>query len=304
MRRLRTGRDFLTTTTAIILVFCVILAANSSATAFVVVSPHSYYRQHGRTDHRSVILPQVWAVPNHNDGHVDSDVIVVGGGLTGLATAVALQNQLWGCRVTVYEQAQAWRKIGAALGLYPNGLAALYYIDPAIYDRIQQTARPGQRFERRDVLDRVLQITEVPEIQATAPIMYAWYLLQQALKDAFIASTPSSTTTTAAAANSTSSHLKLGHSFRSYEILDNGLIRVEFEILESPNDNDNNNNHHNHRTKRITTKTCRLLVGADGIQSRVRDQYLEDPRRSRQPRAQRHSKETIRITEKSCTGPY
>ena len=173
-----------------------------------------------------------------------SDVIIIGGGLTGMATGVALRNRGI-TSVTIYEQANELRKIGAALGLYPNGFAALGYIDDAVLDRIQQTASPCQRFERRDMKNELVQTTEVPTIKATAPVMYAWYLLQQALADAL-----------------PESCVQLGRALHSYQILENGLVQVELEHKQQDG------------STLMITKTCRILVGADGIHSRVREQML------------------------------
>ena len=50
-------------------------------------------------------------------------VIVVGGGIGGLAAAVALQQA--GIAATVYERMSAIREVGAALALWPNGVKAL-----------------------------------------------------------------------------------------------------------------------------------------------------------------------------------
>ena len=52
-----------------------------------------------------------------------SNAIVVGGGIGGLATAAALARR--GVAVTVLEQAEALREVGAGLQVSPNGLAVL-----------------------------------------------------------------------------------------------------------------------------------------------------------------------------------
>jgi salicylate hydroxylase len=52
-----------------------------------------------------------------------SNAIVVGGGIGGLAAAAALARR--GVAVTVLEQAQALREVGAGLQISPNGLAVL-----------------------------------------------------------------------------------------------------------------------------------------------------------------------------------
>jgi 2-polyprenyl-6-methoxyphenol hydroxylase-like FAD-dependent oxidoreductase len=50
-------------------------------------------------------------------------VVVVGGGIGGLCTAIALRQI--GVEVTVYEQAPAWGEVGAGLSLWANALRAL-----------------------------------------------------------------------------------------------------------------------------------------------------------------------------------
>ena len=45
--------------------------------------------------------------------HVEERIIVVGGGIGGLATAIALRQRE--CEVAVFEQAQELREIGAGL---------------------------------------------------------------------------------------------------------------------------------------------------------------------------------------------
>ncbi|SHF57374.1 FAD-dependent oxidoreductase [Streptoalloteichus hindustanus] len=50
-------------------------------------------------------------------------VIVVGGGIGGLATAVALHRRGW--RVTVLERAAEFAEVGAGLSLWPNAMRAL-----------------------------------------------------------------------------------------------------------------------------------------------------------------------------------
>jgi len=53
----------------------------------------------------------------------DSTCLVVGGGIGGLATALALRHH--GAQVTVLEQADALREVGAGLQISPNGLCVL-----------------------------------------------------------------------------------------------------------------------------------------------------------------------------------
>lgn len=55
--------------------------------------------------------------------HVEEKIIIVGGGIGGLATAIALRQR--GCEVAVFEQAQELREIGAGLSVWPNATLVL-----------------------------------------------------------------------------------------------------------------------------------------------------------------------------------
>lgn len=62
--------------------------------------------------------------------------VVVGAGISGLATAVALSNDGWD--VVVYERAAALEAAGGGIGLTPNGLRALHAIGAG--DRVRERA--------------------------------------------------------------------------------------------------------------------------------------------------------------------
>lgn len=64
------------------------------------------------------------------------NIAIVGGGIGGLATAIALLKH--GFNVQVYERAQALRPIGAGLTLTPNGLNSLDAIHPGIVELLKQ----------------------------------------------------------------------------------------------------------------------------------------------------------------------
>lgn len=64
-------------------------------------------------------------------------VAVVGAGLGGLATAIALRKQ--GFDVQVYEKAKEFRPAGAGLGLAPNGLNSLAAIEPGIVEDLKRS---------------------------------------------------------------------------------------------------------------------------------------------------------------------
>lgn len=72
-------------------------------------------------------------------------IAVAGGGVGGMAAAIALQNQ--GHAVTVFEQARAFGRIGADVNLTPNAVHALDGL--GIGDRLRATAaRPEFRISR------------------------------------------------------------------------------------------------------------------------------------------------------------
>ncbi|MBO1347226.1 MAG: FAD-dependent monooxygenase [Hormoscilla sp. GUM202] len=67
---------------------------------------------------------------------VVNKVAIVGGGIGGLATAVALRKQ--GIDAHVYEKARELRPVGASLGLAPNGLKSLEAVDPGIVEKLKE----------------------------------------------------------------------------------------------------------------------------------------------------------------------
>jgi len=69
----------------------------------------------------------------------DCDAVIIGAGIGGLATAIALRQL--GLSVRVFERAPEVREVGAGLSLWPNGMSAL--------DRIGL----GAQVRRRSVRD-------------------------------------------------------------------------------------------------------------------------------------------------------
>lgn len=58
------------------------------------------------------------------EAHTDKKAIIIGGGIGGVTTALALQQA--GFAVTVFERAEALREVGSGLPLWTNALRALY----------------------------------------------------------------------------------------------------------------------------------------------------------------------------------
>ncbi|MEH2434289.1 MAG: NAD(P)/FAD-dependent oxidoreductase [Nostoc sp.] len=66
------------------------------------------------------------------------DVVVVGAGPIGLATAVGLRKR--GIEnVLVIDQTRTFRQVGQTVDLLPNGLQALKYLDPNAYGEVKKT---------------------------------------------------------------------------------------------------------------------------------------------------------------------
>ncbi|WP_375497321.1 FAD-dependent oxidoreductase [uncultured Nostoc sp.] len=66
------------------------------------------------------------------------DVLVVGAGPIGLATAIGLRKR--GIEnVLVIDQTRAFRQVGQTVDLLPNGLQALKYLDPNAYEKVKKT---------------------------------------------------------------------------------------------------------------------------------------------------------------------
>lgn len=87
----------------------------------------------------------------------DDRVIVVGGGIGGLATAIGLRSA--GLRVVVLERAKAFGEIGAGIQLGPNGFHALKTL--GVMDR---TLRNAVYIDRLVMMDGVSgeQVAEIP----------------------------------------------------------------------------------------------------------------------------------------------
>lgn len=75
------------------------------------------------------------------------DIGIAGGGIGGLAAAIALQRS--GYRVTVYEQAPHWMRVGADVNLTPNVVRALDGFKRPLSERIRREgAQPTFRISR------------------------------------------------------------------------------------------------------------------------------------------------------------
>lgn len=106
----------------------------------------------------------------------DGTVLIIGGGIGGLAAAIGLQAV--GIDVEVYEQAQELREVGAGLTVWQNGLAALECLgghDAAV--------RAGATITRNDVRTpegSLLRRTHLPDVAPTGSELPALICLHRA----------------------------------------------------------------------------------------------------------------------------
>lgn len=186
--------------------------------------------------------------PNDKDGNAkstdfqfDHDVTIIGGGIVGLACAVGL-IQKGITNIAVYERAKSIEPVGAALALYPNGYNALREISPTILSKIRKSCVPNHYDVVKDLAGDVIRETKPSDMRKIGGFMpdYAVrYLLHQYLID----ETPKES-------------IHLGCSFDSVSVDKvTGLARVQ--IVKRG-------------TGKREVKTCRVLIGADGIRSAVR----------------------------------
>jgi 2-polyprenyl-6-methoxyphenol hydroxylase-like FAD-dependent oxidoreductase len=77
-------------------------------------------------------------VHNTNSPSAIYDVVVIGAGPIGLATAIGLRKR--GIEnILVVDQTRAFRQVGQVLDILPNGLKALKYLDTQAYEKVKET---------------------------------------------------------------------------------------------------------------------------------------------------------------------
>lgn len=79
-------------------------------------------------------------------------MVISGAGIVGLVLALALKKHV-GIKAEIYEKAHQFHSdVGAALGMYPNGLRVLRDIDPKLMRAVKEQGYPYlfRRWERHD----------------------------------------------------------------------------------------------------------------------------------------------------------
>jgi salicylate hydroxylase len=108
-------------------------------------------------------------------------VAVIGGGLGGLATAIALRKQ--GIDAHVYERAKEFRPVGAGLALFSNGLNSLDAISPGIVENLKRASCPlNQSVFKKHTGETITQNTTTHQEKYGQPtLVFWWWRLQQVL---------------------------------------------------------------------------------------------------------------------------
>eukprot|EP00581_Thalassiosira_minuscula_P014087 CAMPEP_0183718706 /NCGR_PEP_ID=MMETSP0737-20130205/11893_1 /TAXON_ID=385413 /ORGANISM="Thalassiosira miniscula, Strain CCMP1093" /LENGTH=478 /DNA_ID=CAMNT_0025948315 /DNA_START=85 /DNA_END=1521 /DNA_ORIENTATION=+ len=181
----------------------------------------------------------------------DHDVIVIGGSIVGLATAVAISSSSSSSSsppdVAVYERARRAEPIGALLSLFPNGLTALRSINSTVAEQVERVSIPLRTSEiKRSTDGKLLRCIESnASSDGSNGTFLCWYQLQNILSSAL--------------QRLSENAVKFGAEFVSYSVdASTGYVTVTCR--------DRNNNDAEFH------KTCRVLIGADGVQSTVRRQ--------------------------------
>lgn len=160
---------------------------------------------------------------------------IIGAGPAGLATAIALRKQ--GLDVHIYDQARAFRPIGAGLTLSPNGLRSLETIDADVVQHLKCQGSQLTCFKVRTSRGWPIITQRMAGDKYDQPFMaIRWFCLQETMRSQLPPET-----------------LHLNHRLMGFEQNHQG-VTLCFENNE--------------------TTTADLLIGADGIHSAVRKQLL------------------------------
>lgn len=166
------------------------------------------------------------------------NVVIIGAGMGGLATAIALRAQ--GINVEIYEQAKELLPIGAGITLFPNGLKTLAKIQPDLVDSLILSGSETQGVNLKTKTGQLLGKNEISlKSRYGFPMLnIRWSLLQSILVSA----------------------------------LPKDIIHLNYRLIDF-HQNDENVEVYFDNNKRINAD---LLIGADGLNSSIRSKLLPD----------------------------
>ncbi|MBD6619661.1 FAD-dependent monooxygenase [Komarekiella sp. 'clone 1'] len=165
-------------------------------------------------------------------------IAIIGAGLGGLATAIALRNL--GYNVQVYEKAQEFRPAGTGLGLAPNGLNFLDAIAPGIVETLTISGCPVHNSVFKSNTGETIRANQSTYLEKYGrPLLTVWWWrLQQTL-----------------ASRLPSDIIHLNHRCIGFEQNENG-VEVYFDGGK--------------------TIYADLLIGSDGVNSTIRETLVGD----------------------------
>jgi 2-polyprenyl-6-methoxyphenol hydroxylase-like FAD-dependent oxidoreductase len=160
-------------------------------------------------------------------------IAIIGGGIGGLTTALALQQ--YGFQFDVYEQAPSLHDVGAAIAIWPNALRVLQRLN--IAEKILEKAGVMEEIRWVDQNGWLINRVSIPDVQCPAVALHRADLQSTLLHELPAAS------------------IHLGH-----ELIDQRQQGDKMIATFA-----------NGRSTEVD-----FLVGADGIHSRVREQFIND----------------------------
>lgn len=181
------------------------------------------------------------------------DVAIVGGGLGGLAAAHAIRRANPALTVRVYERSTAFGPAGGAVGINPNATKVLRAIDPDleahVHSKLTRTpTRSILKTTKGQILDRSEHVVGTVYLEKKYNVgmnLGPWGTTQMSLMERL----PEGTVVP-------------GRAFSSLEVLEDGgggKVRASFQVVGAD---------------ATETVECRVLIGADGLNSKVRDVSL------------------------------
>ena len=153
----------------------------------------------------------------------------------------------------VFEKAHEFKPVGAAIGLFPNGLAALEALSPSVYRRVREACIAHDISHNYDLNNELVRTVDFSQMKMVSPTYLVWYLLQKFLMEEF---------RTFAESTGGASRIYMGHSLESF-VVDSRSGVVTLQL-------------HNRATQLSFVTKSRVLIGADGIHSVVRPILFPD----------------------------
>lgn len=187
---------------------------------------------------------------------MEVDVAIVGGGMAGLALAVALQER--GIQAQVFEKAPAKRKhFGTGMSIGQNGIRALEGIKPGLSEKMESLGQRTRQFTTtiRQPGEPEIKISPSSQLVASERMFtITWKSACDSLLDSLI--------------DSDKVHRR--HTLIDYKPVEDGVEALfEVQVDEASG-----------LSTAETKVTAKLLVGADGVWSRVRELMVGDEPRN------------------------